>query len=299
MRLLKNTNIDFIGKRKLGAFLSIVLILIGIGSMIVNKGLALSIDFTGGTIVQLKFEDEITTAEARQILKDFGFENLDITTISSPGSHDDILIKSQLSGSDLRDKLSDAFTDRKFELRRSEQVGPKIGNELRSDAVQSIAVALALILIYIGFRFDFYYAIGSVVALIHDILITLGVFAFLQLEVDLVTVAAFLTIVGYSLNDTIVVFDRIRENIKMNAREKLEITVNTSLNSTLSRTLITSLTTMLVVLILFIGGLETIKDFAFAMMIGILVGTYSSIFIASPVMISLENRAGRKIAKKK
>ncbi|NQU67016.1 MAG: protein translocase subunit SecF [Candidatus Marinimicrobia bacterium] len=299
MRLLKNTNIDFIGKRKLAAILSAFLILVGVASMIVNKGLALSIDFTGGTIVQLKFTDEITTGEARQILNDFGIENLDITTISSPGSHDDILIKSQLSGSDLRDQLSSAFSNRSFENRRTEQVGPKIGSELRNDAIQSIAVALALILMYIGFRFDFYYAIGSVMALIHDILITLGVFALFQLEVDLVTVAAFLTIVGYSLNDTIVVFDRIRENIKLNAREKLEDTVNRSLNSTLSRTLITSLTTMLVVLILFIGGLETIKDFAFAMIIGIFVGTYSSIFIASPVMILLENRAGRKIAKKK
>ncbi len=299
MRLLNNTNFDFIGKRKLAASLSVILILCGIVGSIFNKGFTLSIDFTGGTIVQIQFAEEITTAEARQILKDHGFENLDITTISSPDSHDDILIKTQLSGTDLRDKLNAAFGDREFETRRTEQVGPKIGNELKNDAIQSIAVALTLILIYIGFRFDFYYAIGSVVALMHDILITLGVFAVLKLEVDMVTVAAFLTIVGYSLNDTIVVFDRIRENIKGSAREKLEDIVNRSLNNTLSRTLITSFTTMLVIVILFIGGLETIKDFAFAMIIGIVVGTYSSIYIASPVMILLENRAGRKIAKKK
>ncbi len=165
--------------------------------------------------------------------------------------------------------------------------------------MRAIIVALILILIYIAFRFDFYYAIGAVVALLHDILVTLGVFSLLNLEINLEIIAAFLTIVGYSLNDTIVVFDRIREYIKALSREKLENIVNTALNGTLSRTIITSFTTLIVVLILFIIGLSIIQLFAFALIIGVVVGTYSSIYIASPVMVYFENRAGRKMKKKK
>jgi preprotein translocase subunit SecF len=297
MRLFKNVNIDFISKRKAAAFLSIILLLIGLVSVVINKGLALSIDFTGGTIVQLRFDELMEISEARSILSENGFENVDITTIGAIEDNE-ILIKTQLTGANLKEKLDNAFSSKNYETRRVEQVGPKIGNELRTDAVRSIGVALLLILIYIGFRFDFYYAIGSVAALIHDILITLGLFAVFQFEVNLTTVAAFLTIVGYSLNDTIVVFDRIRENIKINARDKLEFIVNKSLNATLSRTVVTSFTTLLVVAVLYLGGLETIKLFALALLFGILIGTFSSIFVASPVMIFFENRAGRKLAKK-
>lgn len=297
MRLFKNVNLDFISKRKTAAFLSLILLLIGLVSVVLNKGLALSIDFTGGTIVQLKFDEFMEISEARSILSESGFENVDITTIGAMEDNE-ILIKTQLTGADLKEKLDNAFSSRSYETRRVEQVGPKIGNELRTDAVRSIGVALLLILIYIGFRFDFYYAIGSVAALVHDIMITLGLFAVFQFEVNLTTVAAFLTIVGYSLNDTIVVFDRIRENIKINARDKLEVIVNKSLNATLSRTVITSFTTLMVVTVLYLGGLETIKLFALALLFGILIGTYSSIFVASPVMIFFENRAGRKLAKK-
>jgi len=297
MRPFKNIHFDFISKRKIAVVFSITLIIIGIIGAYLHNGLALSIDFTGGTIAQLKFQEHLNITDARDILSAHGFDNVEITTIGGDNANE-ILIKTPLTESDIQEKLNTDFSGKAFETRRIEQVGPKIGSELRKDAIESIAVALALILIYIGFRFDFYYGIGAVVALAHDVLITIGLFALLQLEINLATIAAFLTIVGYSLNDTIVVFDRIRENIKINAREKLEKIVNRSLNETLNRTIITSVTTLIVVVVLFLGGMETIKLFALALLFGVLIGTYSSIFVASPVMIYFENRAGRKIAKK-
>ena len=177
-----------------------------------------------------------------------------------------------------------------FNIRRIESVGPKIGKELQSDAILAIILALSMILIYIGFRFDFYYAIGSVMALIHDVLITLGIFSLLSFEINLSIIAAFLTIVGYSLNDTIVVFDRIRENIPKYMKKTLQEIINISLNHTLSRTIITSVTTLIVVIILFLKGGEVINLFAFALIVGIFIGTYSSIFVASPVMLYLEGQ---------
>ena len=180
-----------------------------------------------------------------------------------------------------------------FTLRRVESVGPKIGKELQSDALKAIGLALLLILIYITFRFDRYYALGSVMALIHDVLITLGVFSLLDYEINLSIIAAFLTIVGYSLNDTIVVFDRIRENIPKFMKKTLNDVVNISLNETLNRTVITSLTTMVVVVILFIWGGKVINLFAFALIVGIFIGTYSSLFVASPVMVFFEKRSSK------
>jgi preprotein translocase subunit SecF len=176
-------------------------------------------------------------------------------------------------------------------LRRIESVGPKIGKELQQDALFAIGLALMLILIYIGFRFDAYYALGSVAALLHDVLITLAIFSLLAYEINLSIIAAFLTIVGYSLNDTIVVFDRIRENIPKHLKKTLKEIVNFSINETMSRTIITSLTTMMVVIILFIWGGEVINLFAFALIVGVLIGTYSSIFVASPVMLYFESRS--------
>lgn len=296
MRILSNTNIDFLSRRKLAAILSVSLIVAGLLSIVIRGGLNLSIDFTGGTIAQLKFEQPWNTLDLRATLENSGFSNVEVVTL---GGDNEFLIKMADSGPTIKAELNEALADHNFETRRIELVGPKIGKELSTTAVRAIAVALLLILIYIAFRFDFFYAIGAVTALVHDILITLGIFSLLNLEINLVIIAAFLTIVGYSLNDTIVVFDRIRENIKALAREPLEVIVNTSLNSTLSRTVITSLTTLLVVFFLLIHGLEVIKLFALALIIGVLVGTYSSLFVASPVMVFLENRAGRKIKKKK
>ena len=293
MRLFKNTNIDFLAKSAIAKFLSMALIIAGLASLAMKGGPALSIDFTGGTIAQLQFDKAVDVSKLRTKLAENGFENSEIITFGSPN---EVLIKTQFSGanSELESNLRTAIKS-EFQVRRVESVGPKIGKELQSDALSAILLSLLMILIYISFRFDRFYAYGSVVALIHDVLITMGVFSLLSIEIDLTIVAAFLTIVGYSLNDTIVVFDRIRENVIKHARESLDTIVNISLNSTLGRTIVTSLTTFVVVLSLFLFGGEVIKNFAFALIVGIFVGTYSSIYVASPVMMYFEKKA---IAKK-
>jgi len=289
MRFLSKTNIDFISKQKLTGLLSIVLIIAGIASLIMKGGPTLSIDFTGGTVAQIKFEKPVELGQLRNTLSDYGFKGAEIVEFGSP---DEVLIKTQFTGSnsEISEKLTLAL-GKTFILRRVESVGPKIGKELQSDAFKAIGLALLLILIYITFRFDRYYALGSVMALIHDVLITLGVFSLLDYEINLSIIAAFLTIVGYSLNDTIVVFDRIRENIPKFMKKALKDVVNISLNETLNRTVITSLTTMMVVVILFVWGGKVINLFAFALIVGIFIGTYSSIFVASPVMVYFEKRS--------
>ena len=289
MRLLKKTNINFIGAQKFTSLLSVALIFIGIASLAMKGGPLLSIDFTGGTIAQIKFKKAVDISEIRDTIGKFGLSNSEIIEFGSP---EEILIKTQFTGSsdEISEKLTLALGD-VFTLRRVESVGPKIGKELQQDALVAIGLALMMILIYISSRFDRYYALGSVVAIIHDVLITLAVFSLLSYEINLSIIAAFLTIVGYSLNDTIVVFDRIRENIPKHMKKTLKDVVNLSLNQTLSRTVITSLTTMMVVVILFIWGGEVINLFAFALIVGVFIGTYSSIFVASPVMLYFESRS--------
>ena len=295
MRFLNKTNIDFISKQKIAGFLSITLIVAGIASLIMKGGPLLSIDFTGGTVAQVKFEIPVELGQLRETLSDYGFEGAEIVEFGSP---DEVLIKTQFSGSssEISEQLTLAL-GKTFTLRRVESVGPKIGKELQNDALKAIGLALILILIYITFRFDRYYALGSVMALIHDVLITLGVFSLLDYEINLSIIAAFLTIVGYSLNDTIVVFDRIRENIPKYMKKTLNDVVNISLNETLNRTVITSLTTMMVVVILFLWGGKVINLFAFALIIGVFVGTYSSLFVASPVMVYFEKRSKKPFRK--
>ena len=289
MRLLSKTNINFISKQKFTALLSIALIIAGIASLIMKGGPLLSIDFTGGTVAQVKFDKDVELTSLRSTLSEYGFKGAEIVEFGSP---DEVLIKTQLSGSssEISEKLTTALGET-FTLRRVESVGPKIGKELQTDALKAIGLALLLILIYIAFRFDRYYALGSVMALIHDVLITLGVFSLLGYEINLSIVAAFLTIVGYSLNDTIVVFDRIRENIPKYMKKTIDDVVNISLNETLNRTVITSMTTMMVVVILFVWGGKVINLFAFALIVGVFVGTYSSLFVASPVMAYFEKRS--------
>ena len=291
MRFLSKTNIDFISKQKIAGFLSTALIVAGIASLIMKGGLLLSIDFTGGTVAQVKFEKPVEMVQLRETLSDYGFEGAEIVEFGSP---DEVLIKTQFSGSssEISEQLTLAL-GKTFTLRRVESVGPKIGKELQNDALKAIGLALLLILMYITFRFDRYYALGSVMALIHDVLITLGVFSLLDYEINLTIIAAFLTIVGYSLNDTIVVFDRIRENIPKYLKKTLNDVVNLSLNETLNRTVITSLTTMMVVVILFVWGGKVINLFAFALIVGIFIGTYSSLFVASPVMVFFEKRSSK------
>jgi preprotein translocase subunit SecF len=287
MILFRDTKIDFISKKRVAWILSILVILCGIFSLISSNGPNLSIDFTGGTVIQVKFKNEKNIGTIRALLEDNNISASEIITFGSPN---EILITIQ-SSSYSNEELTPLFMrlfNNDVEIRRIESVGPKIGKELRADAISAIAIALLLITIYIGFRFDRFYAIGSIVAIVHDVMILLGIFSLLAIKIDLTVIAAFLTVVGYSLNDTIVVFDRIRENITKDTKSSLKTIVNSSINNTLSRTVVTSFTTLVVVTSLFLFGGEVINNFAFALILGVLVGTYSSIFIASPVMMYFE-----------
>jgi preprotein translocase subunit SecF len=190
--------------------------------------------------------------------------------------------------------ITKTLSDDSYEIRKVDTVGPKIGEELRKAAVLAVLIALLLILIYIGWRFEFVFAVGAIIALFHDVMITFGIFSILNFEISLKEIAAFLTIVGYSLNDTIVVYDRIRENLKVMRSESLATIINTSINQSLSRTIITSMTTFFVVFVLFLFGGEVIHGFAFAMCVGIIVGTYSSIFVASALVLDWQTRHGDK-----
>jgi len=297
MRIIKQTNINFLKQKTIAFGISLALIIAGLASITMNGGLGLSIDFTGGTVIQVLFEKAPDITEIRTNLESNGFGSAEVIEFGSPN---ELLIKTDIieNTEDANQKLSSALGNYKYEIRRVEMVGPKIGSELRKDAIYAIIMALIGIMIYIWFRFDRYYAVGSVAALVHDVFITLGIFSLLSKDIDLSIIAALLTIVGYSLNDTIVVFDRIRENIHKHSKERLEGVVNLSLNETLSRTVITSLTTLIVVIVLLLLGGEVIHNFAFALTVGVFVGTYSSIFVASPVMIHLENKHNQKLAEK-
>jgi len=290
MQILKDSNINFLSKTTVSSILSVIAIMIGVISLVYKGGPELSIDFTGGNIAQLQLEKTLNISEIRSSLSKTELAGAEIIEF---GNAKEILIKAQYKG--LRKDFLHILKNNipvSFTIERFEKIGPKIGDELRSDAINAIFAALLLISIYISFRFDRFYAYGSLAALTHDILITLGIFSVLNIDIDLTIIAAFLTIVGYSLNDTIVVFDRIRETESKFPKKPLDWIINKSLNASLSRTIITSLTTLLVVIILFLFGGAVIKNFAFALIVGVFIGTYSSIFIASPVMKYFEMNKG-------
>ncbi|HPF35840.1 MAG TPA: protein translocase subunit SecF [Candidatus Krumholzibacteria bacterium] len=291
MRLLKNTNFKFIEKSRVAFILSGLLILGGLISEAVHGGPELSIDFTGGTILQVQVTPAPSTPAVREALEAGGFQDFQVQDF---GSDSEFLITfREVEGGDegldtaerMLAALSSGLPGTQVEMRREESVGPKIGDELKTAAVNSVVAALLLIVLYITVRFIFRYGIAAIVALVHDVIITLGIFSILNKEISLTIIAAFLTIIGYSLNDTIVVFDRIRENMRLRRKESYEGVVNRSINETLSRTIVTSLTTLFVALTLFIWGGPVIHDFAFALVMGVVIGTYSSIFVASPVLV--------------
>ena len=271
-----------------------LVILIGLGSIALSGGLKYGIDFAGGTLIQLQFKTPPDIEVIRDGLKTIA---LGESTIQEFGSKRDILIRIQRSeekleavGSKVRNSLSGKFNKEDITIERVEMVGPKVGRDLREKAILSILYAVIGIVIYISWRFELQYAIAAIIALAHDVLVTLGAFSILDKEFTLVIVAAFLAIIGYSLNDTIVVFDRIRENLRRRGKNTLVQTINASINQTLSRTLLTSGTTLMVVMALFFFGGEIIHDFSFALLVGILVGTYSSIFIASVFLVYWDSR---------
>jgi len=291
------------GNTKVAVFISAVLILAGIGSMITKGGPKLSIDFKGGTLVAVNYTEAMDINVVRSSLssvvidgQSFDFSQAEIKHF---GDESNIAVRlpsmenePEKFSRNFVNKMAEAFPESVPENRTEfilsmEKVGPKIGAELSGDAVMAIFSALALILLYISVRFEWKYAVGAIAALTHDVLVTLGIFSILDYEVSLAVIAAFLTIVGYSLNDTIVIFDRVRENIKTMKKVTLDEIINKSINQSLNRTIITSLTTFFVVLVLFLAGGEVIHTFAFAMIVGVLVGTYSSIFIASPIVAKM------------
>ncbi|MDA8560586.1 protein translocase subunit SecF [Nitrospinae bacterium] len=288
------THFDFMGKFKVAVSLSGLLILIGLGSILISGGLKYGIDFSGGTLVQLQFKTAPDIEVIRDGLKTIG---LGESTIQEFGTKRDILIRVQRSeekleavGSQVRNSLGKSFNKADITVERVEMVGPKVGRDLREKALLSILYAVIGIVLYISWRFELQYAVAAIIALVHDVLITMGAFSIFDKEFTLVIVAAFLTIIGYSLNDTIVVFDRIRENLRRKGKSTLSDIINISINQTLSRTLLTSGTTLLVVVSLFFFGGEIIHDFSFALLVGVLVGTYSSIFIASVFLVFWDSR---------
>ena len=271
----------------LSNIISLIIFIISI-FLLIFKGLNYGVDFKGGTLIELRSDN--TNYKTEDIRGAFNKLNLDDLSIKKFGAEGDYVIKfkrSDLNEPDfiknLKNDLDNYLED--YSFRRVENVGPKVSAELLQDGVTAIAIALAAMLIYIWFRFEWQFSIGAIVAIFHDVIITLGIFSLLSLEINLSIVAAVLTIVGYSMNDTVVIFDRVRENLKKYADIKIFDLTNQSINETLSRTLITSVTTLLALLSIFFFGGEILKGFSFAMILGVILGTYSSIFIANPVLV--------------
>lgn len=286
MDIIKNTDIKFVSKRKLFYLISSIIILIGIISLLF-QGLNYGIDFAGGTLLQLDFDEDIAVTDIRNVL---GEINLTNSTIQSFSSSEFVIRTDQIDLQE-REKLIEALENNlgSFEVMKMEMVGPVIGESLKRLAFFAIIFAFIGIILYITVRFKFRYAITSIIALAHDILIALAILSLLQKEISIPIIAAILTIVGYSLNNTIVIFDRLRENLSIKARKTLEEIIDLSINQSLTRTINTAITTLLPVLALyFFGG--TLSDFAFVLLVGISVGTYSSIFIAGPLLLELQKR---------
>ena len=277
--------INFMGLRKVAALFSLALVLISVGSLAVQQ-LNWGLDFTGGTLVEVSYSETVDLQGIRDTLGEKGYQGASVVSF---GTDRDVLIRlshgySDEEGAVLLRILQDNF-EGDVELRRIEFVGPQVGDELREQGGLAMLLALGLVMLYIAFRFQLKFAVGAVIALVHDVLITLGFFSITRMEFDLTVLAALLAVIGYSLNDTIVVFDRIRENFRKVRRTEPAEIVNISLTETLSRTLFTSLTTLLVLMSLAIFGGEMINAFAIALIVGIAVGTYSSIYVASNVLL--------------
>ena len=285
MKALKTPTIDFVGKRKYAIVMSLMLMAVSIFS-ISTQGLKLGIDFTGGTLIEVGYQESVDLSVVRNTLDKAQFKSANVQYF---GSTNEILIRlkpQDISSAKLSSKIIRLLGD-DVDIRRVEFVGPKVGEELTNDGGLAMLYALIGILIYVAFRFEYRFALGSISALIHDVVITLGVFSLLQIEFDLTVLAAILAVIGYSLNDTIVVFDRIRENFLSTRHVDSAKIINGALNQTLSRTIMTSLTTLLVLFALFFLGGEIIHSFAFALLIGVVIGTYSSIYVASSMILAL------------
>ena len=280
-------NINFMRLRKIAITISVVLFFSSIGSIFM-KGLSLGLDFSGGTLVEIQYEDSVNLEEIRNVLSENGYEDFQVVNY---GSSLDVLIKiaDQPGNSSLGDQIFTLLSYNEFEgeLKRIEFVGPQIGSELRDQGGLGMLVALGMILLYVAFRFQYKFALGAVAALGHDVVIILGLFSIFAWDFDLSVLAALLAVIGYSLNDSIVVSDRIRENFRSERALAPEELINLSLNQTLSRTIITSFTTLLVLFALFFFGGDAVRGFSLGLIIGVLIGTYSSLYIVTTILISL------------
>jgi len=303
MQIFVNSNFNFMGKRNLALAISGIATLIAVGSLILHGGPRYSVDFTGGTFVEVRFDKPVEPQQLRDAMQSVG---LSASEIQKVGEDNDYIFRlkaeevaektQQYLGSQIADPfgliqkaVKDKMPGVEVTLRRQETVGPKVGGELRARATQAVLVSLLLMLVYIAFRFPgVSFAVCAVIALFHDVILTLGVFSVMNKEVSLTVLAALLTIAGYSINDTIVVYDRIREELKARRREPLVDVVNRAVNLTLSRTMLTGLTTIFALFALYFVGGSVIHDFAFAMLIGIMWGTYSSVFVASALVVTWE-----------
>jgi preprotein translocase subunit SecF len=288
--MVLNRNINFMGPRKIAMGVSLLLIVASILSLAVNK-LNVGIDFTGGSVIEVGYPQSVDLEPVRGALGSAGYGD---AIVQHFGSAREVLIRlaprDDQNKAELSSKVIQTLETQSggsIDVRRVDFVGPQVGEELREDGGLAVLYALIAILIYVSLRFEYRFSLGAVAALIHDVVITLGVFSILQLEFDLTVLAALLAVIGYSLNDTIVVFDRVRENFRKLRKKSPVETINTSINQTISRTLMTSLTTLLVLMSLYIFGGEVIESFALALIVGVLVGTYSSIYIASSSALAL------------
>ena len=299
IELFRDIKVDWLGKRKIFLAISGAVMLLGLVSLIAKRSFNYGVDFKGGTIVQVRFKQKPDIEKIRQLLRENGAADSQPQEIAG---RNDVLIEFQgakeedasAGRSVIINALNKGFPDQ-FEVLSAQSIGPKVGDDLKHQAVLATLYALGGILVYIAFRFEWIYGAAAVFAVFHDTLVTLGLFSIFNREINLTVIAALLTLVGYSVNDTIVVFDRMRENLKIRRRDDLETVMNDSINQTLSRTILTSGLTFLTVLALFIFGGEIISHFAFAMVVGIIVGTYSSIAIAAPLVLVYTNLRGRAL----
>lgn len=296
MRFFGTTHIDFVKRRRTAFVLSALLIVAGLISLAIKGGPDLSIDFEGGILLHLVFEKPVSTETLRSAIEKAGYGKAEIQNFKRGN---EVLIRAAVDEEgdvteNIKAALKTGLPDNPFEVGREEIVGPKIGQELGRKAVWAVIASLAAILIYVSLRFEFRFAVAAVAALFHDVLVTVGMFSITGREISLGVVAALLTVVGYSLNDTIVVFDRIREDLRKYHKHKYDDVINASINETLSRTVMTSLTTLIVVLFLFFMGGQVLRDFSFALLVGVVVGTYSSIFVASPILVEWYHRSPKQ-----
>jgi len=306
LRIIGKTNIDFIGKRRFAFVLSAILVLLGLVAfvfLLLGKG-NLGIDFAGGVMMRGSFENPISVSQLRAEIGSGGFSDAHIIELKGadiPPNSVLIRVKGQAAGEGLLGDrllavLREGLPDNQFSLDSIDDVGPAVGRTLQRQARWAILLSLLGILIYIWIRFEFRFGVVATVATFHDVLTVLGIFFILNKEISLLVISALLTLAGYSLTDTVVLYDRIRENLKLfRKRGDFTSTINTSINDVLSRTLITSLTTLSVVAVLLVLGGEVLHDFAFALILGILIGTYSSVFVASPVIVEWEKRSPRRL----